>query len=148
MTFDELDARDADGFIDAFVLSIALDYQNRVASLELNMRGNQADSPGRNLYNKAMLTLRGFYYFSIESPDPNRLSYPMRAPIVVDGLPEDPSKFPLFERLKPTLPTGAFCCRFFVHNWNSFIHVAAEEGAFAWMTTEGNDPFGQESDHA
>ncbi len=147
MTFEELDARDANGLVDAVVLSITVDYQSRVASLGLNMRPNDPDSPDAELYANAMLTLRGFYYLSIESPDPARLSYPMRAEIVVDGLPEDPDQFPLFERLKPTLPSSAFCCRFFVHNWNSFIHVAAEEADFSWVTAHPTDVNGPSGPH-
>jgi len=51
----------------------------------------------------------------------------------VHGLPEDPSECPLLESLKPALPFGAFCCRFYVHDWNSFIHIAAENAQFSWL---------------
>jgi hypothetical protein len=138
MTFEELDAQYANGLVDAVVLSITLDYQNRIASIELSMRRNHPDSADPNLYSKATLTLRGFYYFVIESSDPD-FSYPMWAKIVVGGHSEDPGKFLLFERLKPTLPVSAFCCRFFVHNWNSFIHVAAEEADFSWMAAQATE---------
>ena len=42
MTFEELDARYANGLVDAIVLSITVDYQSRVASLGLNMRPNRS----------------------------------------------------------------------------------------------------------
>ena len=73
-----------------------------------------------------------FYYFSIDPPDADHLTY-REQKIQVDGLPEDPSKSPLFESLNPTLPAGAFCCCFYVHDWNSFIPIAAEDAQFSWV---------------
>jgi hypothetical protein len=145
MTFEDLDQRYPNGFVDAEISSLTVDYQNRTATLQLSLRGNLPDSPDRDVYEQATLTFRGFYYFSIDPPDPDHLFYP-HGRIQVDGFPEDPSKFPLFEHLKPKLPAGAFCCRFFVHDWNSFIHIAAEDADFSWVarnTGEVNDPSGR-----
>jgi hypothetical protein len=102
--------------------------------LQMRLRGNSPDSPNRDEYGRAVLTVRGFYYFSIDPPDPDHLPYHEGDTITVDGLPEDSRQFPLFEHLKPTLPAGAFCCRFYVHDWNSFIHLAAADAAFSWLT--------------
>ena len=132
MTFEELDQRYPNGFVDAEIASLIVDYQNRTATLHLNLRGNSPDSPDRNVYERAVLVARQFYYFSIEPPDPDHLFYPKRS-IQIDGYSEDPRQFPLFEQLKPKLSAGAFCCRFFVHDWNSFIHLAAETGQFSWV---------------
>ncbi|MHB8540870.1 MAG: hypothetical protein ACYDCD_08015 [Candidatus Acidiferrales bacterium] len=132
MTFEELDQRYPNGFVDAEITSLTLNYQNRTATLHLNLRGNLPDSPDRNVYERAVLIAREFYYVSIEPPDPDHLFYPKRS-IQIDGYSEDVSKFPLFEHLKPTLPAGAFCCRFYVHDWNSFIHLAAQDGQFSWV---------------
>jgi hypothetical protein len=74
----------------------------------------------------------GFHYFVIEPPDTDHLSYPQR-PIQVDGHPEDVSTFSLFEHLRPKLSGDAFCCRFYVHDWNSFIHMAAKGAQFTWV---------------
>ena len=133
MTFEELDQRYPNGFVDAEITSLILDYQNRTATLYLNLRGNSPDSPDRNVYERAVLIAREFYYFSIEPPDPDHLFYPKRSRIEVNGYSEDPSQFPLFEQLKPKLSAGAFCCRFFVHDWNSFIHIAARDAQFSWV---------------
>src|SRR5208282_4722131 len=122
------------GFVDAEILGLAVDYETRTATIQLNLRGNLPDSPDRDVYGRGMLTLRDFYYFSIESPDADHLFYPKRSSMQADGHPEDPSQFPLFDHLKPKLYAGAFCCRFFVHDWNSFIHVAAKNADFSWAT--------------
>ncbi|SRR5271170_7889392 len=133
MTFDELDRRFPNGFDDAEIHSLTLDYQNRTVTLHLNLRGNSPDSPDRDVYDRAVLTLREFHYFSIDPPHPDQLFYPERTKLTFDGLPEDPSQFPLFEILKPKLAAGAFCCRFYVHDWNSFIHIAAQDAEFSWV---------------
>jgi hypothetical protein len=130
MTFEELDQRFANGFDNAEISGVTIDYQNRTVTLQLNLRGNSPDSPDRDVYQRAVLEVNRFYYFSIDPPDADHLTYREKE-IQADGFPEDPSKFPLFESLKPTLPAGAFCCRFYVHDWNSFIHIAARDAQFS-----------------
>ncbi len=133
MTFEELDQRFPNGFDDAEITGLSSDYRNRTATLEMNLRGNLPDSPDSQVYRRATLTINGFYYFSIEPPDPDHLFHSdASSKITVDGLPEDPQKFPLFAHLKPALPQTAFCCRFYVHDWNSFIHIAGKEAQFSW----------------
>lgn len=131
MTFEALDERYPNGFVDAEISSLNIDYQSRTASVRLNMRGNPPDGPNSQEYSRAVLTVHEFFYFSMEPPDFDHQVYSKRG-IQVDGFPEDPRQFALFERLKPTLPAGAFCCRFFVHDWNSFIHIAAENAELSW----------------
>lgn len=136
MTFEELDQTYPNGFVDAEITNLTLDYQNRTATLHLNLRGNSPDSPDRDVYKAAVLTAREFYYFSIEPPDADHLFHPRRSRIEINGYPEDPGQFLLFEHLKPKLPAGSFCCRFFVHDWNSFIHIAAASAEFVWARVQ------------
>lgn len=124
MTFEELDRRFPNGCDDAQIIGATVDYEN--------LRGNSPDSPDCDVYARAVLTPRGVYYMSIEPPDPDHLFYPEHDKITVDGLPEDQHDFPLFGYLKPKLPVGAFCCRFFVHDWNSFIHIATADAELSW----------------
>jgi hypothetical protein len=130
MTFDDLDARFPNGFVDAEITEIGLNYETRTATINLNLRTNVADSASANTYQKAILTIRAFYYFSVEPPDSEHLSSPLHSKIVVDGLPEDPNTFPLTVKMTDGIPAAAFCCRFYVHDWNSFIHVAGPEAEF------------------
>ena len=133
MTFEELDKRFPNGFDDAQIISIKIDYSNRQARLKISLRGNPPEDPNRDEYRRAELTILGFYYISIEPPDADHLFYPGLSNVTVDGMPEDPKQFPLFELLQPKLAAGAFCCRFFVHDWNSFIHLAAKDAEFSWI---------------
>jgi hypothetical protein len=138
MTFEDLDRRFPNGLDDAEITAIAVDYEKRLATLRLNMRGNPPDSSDRDVYAPAVLRASGIYYVSIEPPDPEHLSHPKRDKITVDGLPEDPRDFPLLNDLKKKAATGAFCCRFFVHDWNSFIHIAAADAEFFWENDGGH----------
>jgi hypothetical protein len=136
MTFEELDAEFPNGFDDAQITNLTLDYQNRTATIQLNLRLNLPNGPNSQEYGRGVLIVRGFYYVLIEPPDIEHLFYPSGSKITVDGLSEDETTFPLFERLKPTLPAGAFCCRLFVHDWNAFIRIAAKDAEFSSIGTE------------
>lgn len=137
MTFEELDQRFPNGLDDAEITGMSLDYQNRTAKLHLNVRGNPPDSPNHDEYRRAWLLLNGFYYLVIEPPDADHLWYPQRS-IQVNGYPEDVSQFPLFGDLKSKQPGDAFCCRFYVHDWNSFIHIAARDAQFSLVESGAN----------
>jgi len=135
MTFEELDQRFPNGFVDARITGLSLDYQNRTAKVFLNLRGNPPESPNRDEYRRATLLLNGFYYFVIEAPDADHLWYPQRT-IQVNGHAEDDSQFPIFGLVKSKQPGDAFCCRFYVHDWNSFIHIAAKDAQLSWDAGE------------
>jgi hypothetical protein len=133
MTFDELEEKFPNGFVDTEIFGVTISYRDRTAVFRLNLRGNSPDSPNPQEYREAFLTLDRLHYVAIEPPDADHLFYPTGAEISADGLPEDPRSFPLIEDLKPKLQAGGFCCRFFVHDWNSFIHVAAGSAQFSWV---------------
>src|SRR5579862_8230738 len=69
MTFEELDALYPNGFVDAYLEKVSLDYQKRTAELRILLRGNPPESPLAREYRPALLVLRSFYYFVIEPPD-------------------------------------------------------------------------------
>jgi hypothetical protein len=131
MTFEELDARYANGFSDARLLRIEVDYAARTAEIRFSMRLAMPDSSDAAEYSLTRLRLENLHYLVIEAPDEASRLQHLGKPITVDGLPEDGEKFPLFTELGAK--EEAFCCRLFVHDWNSFIHVAAATAGF----TEG-----------
>jgi len=132
MTFEELDALYPNGFDDAEIEKLVLDYRNRTVEMQVNLRRNLPDRSNCDEYQRAILLLRRFYYFVTEPPDADHLLYPER-PIQVTGYPEDAKQFPIFEHLKSKLSSSAFCCRFYVHDWNSFIHIAASDAQLSWV---------------
>jgi hypothetical protein len=131
MTSEELDQRFPNGLVDAEITGLAVDYSNRSAMLRMKLRCSPPDSSDRDVYTPAVLTVREIFYLSIEPPDLERLFSAKRSTITVDGLPENPEEFLLLGHLKSRLPAGAFCCRFYVHDWNSFIHLAAGSADFS-----------------
>ena len=132
MTFEELDSQFPNGFDDAEIMKISIDYSHQTANLIIRMRGNPPDHPDRDVYSSAALELGGMLYFSIEPPDDDHVLGRAEGKITVDGLPED-EEFPLFRQIKSKLPSDGFCCRFFVHDWNSFIHLASAKARFEWQ---------------
>lgn len=134
MTFEELDSKFPNGLDDAEITYITVDYAKRTAKFQFNMRGNLPESPDRDVYSKAVLTTHDVHYLSIEPPDAEHLFGTKRQKITVDGLPEDANSFPLFKQLSPKMPSEAFFCRFFVHDWNSFIHIGASSAEFSWIS--------------
>lgn len=135
MTFEELDAEFPNGFDDAEITGLTLDYKSRTATMQLSLRLDLPDGPNSVEYRCGVLTIRSFYYVSIDPPDVEHLFYPSGSRITVDGFSEDPTTFQLFEHLKPRLPAGAFCCRFFVHDWNAFIRIAGKAAEFTSSST-------------
>jgi hypothetical protein len=125
MTFEELDREYPNGFDDAEISEVMIDYAQRTATLQLNMRPNGPDSAERDVYSTAVLTVQGPYYLSIDPPDIDHLFGPERKVITVDGLPDDAVAFPQLGCVQSRASSGGFYCRFFVHDWNSFIHIGA-----------------------
>lgn len=131
MTLEELDALYPNGLDDAGIERLNLDYHSRSAEIHFNFRRKPPDGPNRDDYERAVLLLRGFYYFVIEPPDTDHFLYPERS-IQVSGSAEDASEFPLFGHFMPRLPADAFCCRLYVHERNSFIHIAVRGAHLSW----------------
>ena len=111
---------------------VAVDYARRSATMTMRLLIGTPESDDQDQYRQAALDITGLCYFAIEPPDP---TYPFTrtgSPINVAGYPEDPEKFPALKGLLPVLPKGVTCYRFFVHDWNSFIHIAARDVQLSW----------------
>ncbi len=141
MTLVELEDKLPNGFHDAKVHSLELDYEPGTAKFRLSLLiGLPEDPPStRNAYQRATLHLTGFCFCSIEPPDPNYRFLPEGKPISADGCPEGLEKVSTFHELQKVLPTGAWIYRFFLHDSNSFLHIAARNATLEW---EGTPPKG------
>jgi hypothetical protein len=133
MTFEELDDALPNGFHDAKIQKVAVDYVQRSAIMTMQLSVGTPDSANPDEYRCATLVVSGLCYYSVEPPDP---TYPFlggSSPVNVAGYPEDPEKFPALNGLLPAMPRGVTCYRFFVHEWNSFIHIAAKDVQVQWL---------------
>jgi len=86
----------------------------------------QAD---RERYSPARLDLLGLAYLTVDAADPR---YPSRdlSPVRVGlcGADADPA-------LLRQVPAGGFSGRFYVEDWNAFIHFAALDARLTWIGT-------------
>jgi hypothetical protein len=136
MTFEELDQTLPNGFHDAKIQKVGVDYAEHSAIIAIHLLVGMPDNANPDEYRQATLKINGLCYCSIEPPDP---TYPFLrggAPISVAGYPEDPVTFPALNALLAVMPKDITCYRFFVHDWNSFIHIAAKDVQISWAEGE------------
>ena len=132
MTFEQLEDLLPNGFHDAQIEKVAVDYAQRSASIVMQLLIGTPDSIDRDEYRRATLNISGLGYVAIEPPDPTYPFMRSGAALNVAGYPEDREKFPL-DALQPMMPKDITCYRFFVHDWNAFIHIAAKEIQLSWV---------------
>ena len=130
MTLFELARTLPNGFHDAELKSIHLDYEELEATLTVDLWiGSMQDPPEqRETYEPVKVQLSGLEYFLIDAPNPT-------------GTPGEHYKEPGTVRLdlcEPApeitskLPGPGEACLFFAERWNSFIHLAAAEAQIIW----------------
>jgi hypothetical protein len=135
MTLDELDQKLPNGFHDAQIFSIEIDYAAGAAkfSLGLLVGWPEDPEPERERYQKAELFLTGQCFCSIDPPFPTYSFIPDGRPIYVSGDPAQPDHLPALRELSAKFPPGTWCYRFFVHDWNGFIQIAARDARVTWV---------------
>ena len=83
----------------------------------------------RERYRRARLELLGLGYLIVEDPDP-RIRPGENSPVQIDSCAADDDA----DRLR-RVPEGGFAGRFFISDWNSYIHFAALEARLTWLDT-------------
>lgn len=136
MTFEDLDRELPNGFHDSKIESVAVDYARRSAMIAMRLLVGTPDSVDQDVYRHATLEVSGLCYYAIDPPDPTYPFMRTGSAINVAGYPEDPEKFPALDGLLPVMPKDVTCYRFFVHEWNSFIHIAAKDVQLSWAGDE------------
>ena len=138
MTLDELNQNLPNGFHDAKLFSIQLDYVAGTAVLHLSLHVGRPEDPEseRERYQEATLNLNGLCFCSIEPPDPRYHFLPNGKPTPASGDPAKADHLPSLPALSEQLPQDAWCYRFFLDNWNAFIHVAARNAEIRWIGTK------------
>jgi hypothetical protein len=136
MNLDDIQASLPNGFHDAILESVRIDYMRRNVEMFLNLWVGDLTSEDRSIreqHRQGVLTISDFNYYLIEAPDP---SYPYaRDPgLTIDGGPYSPGALKSAPKLPTKIPEGMFQYWFFVNEWNSFIHVCARDAGFKWTT--------------
>ena len=138
MTLTELDKTLPSGFHDSALKGMAVDYEKRTLRLDMSLRVGDPEGPReqRDDYRDAQVDISEFAFLVI---DPPHASYDFCKPGEVwisDGW--ETQSIPEFTKtigknLQDAVPKGAFLHSFFVHDWNSYIHVCARDCAMKWV---------------
>lgn len=130
MTIDELEAELPNGLHDALLRSYSEDKVAQRAEFVIDVWLGDLHSSvpsERECRRTARLELLGLAYLVVDDPDPR---YPITtgAPVQIDSCAPDESL-----QLTPPIPERGFAGRFFVTEWNAFIHFAACEAQLTWV---------------
>ncbi len=124
------------GFHDAFLESVHVDYVSKRAQMKLRLCIGDPDASTENkreAYKEANLELLGVVYFVIEGPD-LKSKYAETKGLWIDGGDAKSDSAPAMPVPIEQLPPGTFAYWFFVRDWNSFIQVAAQDARLQWSS--------------
>jgi hypothetical protein len=135
VTLEELDGKLPNGFHDAKIFSLELDYAAGVAKFHLDLLVGWPDDPEpeSQAYQEANLVVSGLCFCSIDPPYPTYPFLPNGKPISMSGDPAKSDHLAFLPDLAARFPGGTWCYRFFVRDWNAFIHVAGRDAKLTWV---------------
>jgi hypothetical protein len=130
VNIEELEADLPNGLHDALLRTFSSDATERRAEFILDVwLGDLRSSvtAERERYRPARLELLELAYLVIDDPDPR---YPAGdgSPLRVDACAADDDS-----QRSRQVPRGGFAGRFFVTEWNAFIHFAALDARLTWL---------------
>ena len=123
MTFKEVEHTLPNGFHDAKIERISLDYSAGTLQIAMRILIGTPGQPDQDEYGPAELRVGGLYFCFIEPPDPTYPFKPNGKPLSVSGDDGASGEIGFLQKL----PAGVSCYRFFVDQWNSFIYIAASD---------------------
>jgi hypothetical protein len=130
VNIDELEAGLPNGLHDALLRTYSTDPASGRAEFILDVWLGDLHSAAvqeRERYRSARLELLGVAYLVLDDSDPR---YPVSSasPVQIDvcGADDDPER-------SRQIPPGGFAGRFFVTEWNAFIHFAALDARLTWL---------------
>ena len=137
MTFDELQALLPNGFHDAFLRALSIDYVGRRAQMELEVlvgRPDGKDYHEREAYRRGRLEFSGLLLVSADVPNQEFLAEAING-LRVDVAPTGDGQFVKHGWPDEPLPEGAFLRSFyFTDEANSFLHIAAQDVNWTWLS--------------
>jgi len=133
MTIDELAASLPNGFHDARLKAVSIDYVNCVATLELDVWIGELEAASyseREKYRPGRVRLSGLIFWVCEPPGigyPYDIGRGLRIDTGTMQTLATPPSMPL-----PSAPQECFINWIFVADWNAFIYVAARDALLTW----------------
>lgn len=136
MTLDEVEMSLPQGFHDAFLRAMSVDYVGRTAEIELEVWVGGMDTETdeqREAYRRVRLQFSGLLLLTVDVPDQEYLT-PRTNGLRVDLSPAD-YEFPKHGWPDEPLPEGAFLRSFyFTNECNSYLHIAALDVNWMWLS--------------
>jgi hypothetical protein len=132
MTFEKLEMELPNGFHDAEIRTINVDFLNRSIVIGMNLHASMPDNLDPERYRPGTLRVVSPYLFFIEPPDPRYHFVPSGRPINATGNPVIVGKDTVVDHLLAVLPPNATVYLFFLDDWNSCLYVAGASVEFSW----------------
>jgi len=134
MTLAEIENSLPNGFHDAYIHCITIDYVKREVKFSMDILVgdlSSSDEGMREDYRAALLTLSDLFFCVIEPPR-QQYDYQSAKPLWVDAGSRESTQIPISSELPDLISEGAFTYWFYVNQWNAFIHVAARQAGLQW----------------
>jgi hypothetical protein len=131
MTIKEIESNLPNGFHDANLKTISIDYVTRKAELDITVDISNAEAPEEDAtedYRDGKLILSGLLFCIIEPPDLRSADLNADGLWITSSGTVKPGE--MLKDLPLLLPEGAFVHYFFVNNWNASIYLAAMDARF------------------
>jgi hypothetical protein len=127
MTIDDIAAELPNGFHDALLRTLKVDYVSRRATLELRVCVGDPDAPTeieREAYRPLTLSISGLLWCVVEPP--KSVAGKSGDELWIDAGPVSSLKE---KPAIPAVPANAFAWWIFVHEWNAFMYIAGSEAS-------------------
>jgi hypothetical protein len=143
MTLEQIELALPNGFHDAFLCALSVDYVGRKAEMEIEIwvgSMNTSDYQGREAYRRGRLQFLGLLLFTSEIPNGEFLSdeaddLPNGLSIDISPVAQYPSNHEGKKWPDEPLPEGAFQCAFcFMGDANSYLRIAARDVKWTWLS--------------
>ena len=132
MTFQALEESLPNGFHDAQLKTVFIDYVEHQLTMDLEILVGVPEAIDPDEYRSATLIATGLYFFIIDPPDAKHPFITKDTPLGVSGDDEWPASLAdLRVGLNQTNSDFTYH-RFFCDDWNSFVYVAAADVQLSW----------------
>lgn len=132
MNIDDIEEGLPNGLHDSLLRAYSSNPDQRRAEFVLDVWVGDLHSTitsERECHRRARLELLGLGYLVVDDPDPRYGPFD-ESPVQIDTCAPDDDA----DRVRH-VPPGGFAGRFFVTDWNSFIHFSALEARLTWIDT-------------